>query len=91
MPSIYDVIAESCAALAARTGRISDKTRLLQLADQWRTVPADGHGPGRPPPLPGSLVGNAENPGRLLARTPPKCPKSKPKKQSQPTKEDAFE
>jgi hypothetical protein len=78
MPSIYDVIAESCAALAGRTGRTSDKVRLLQLADQWRTVPADGQGPGKKPPVAASLAGDM-----LLAPTP-----ESPKKAADEIKSD---
>jgi hypothetical protein len=37
MVSLYDALADSCAALAAKAKRQSDKLRLLQLADQWRT------------------------------------------------------
>jgi hypothetical protein len=70
MSSIYDVIAESCARLAARTGRTSDKVRLLQLADQWRTVPADGQGPGKKPLASPSRAGNCVDPVRLVALTP---------------------
>jgi hypothetical protein len=52
MASIYDAFADSCGALAARAKSESDKVRLLQLADQWRTVPADRQGPGKKPPAP---------------------------------------
>jgi hypothetical protein len=52
MASIYDALADSCAALAAKTKRRSDKVRMLQLADQWRTVPTDRQGPGKKPPAP---------------------------------------
>jgi hypothetical protein len=79
MPSIYDVISESCAALAAKTGRASDKVRLLQLADQWRSVPADGQGPGKGPPVAATLAGATVQPVGLLARPPPKSPVSPPK------------
>jgi hypothetical protein len=47
MVSLYDVIADSCSALAARTKHKSDRLQLLQLADQWRTVPGDRQGPGK--------------------------------------------
>jgi hypothetical protein len=78
MASIYDTFADSFAALAARTKRESDKVHLLQLADQWRTVPADRLGPGRKPPVPATLASATENAVPLLARpTPPVCmPKS---------------
>jgi hypothetical protein len=98
MPSIYDVIAESCAALAARTGRTSDKVRLLQLADQWRTVPADGQGPGKKPPVAATFAGDAMEPVGLLARPTPKSPVSSPKpssdeikSNSERAKEDALD
>jgi hypothetical protein len=61
MPSIYDTFADSFAALAAKTKRESDKVHLLQLADQWRTVPADHLGPGRKPPVPATLASATEN------------------------------
>ena len=78
MASIYDTFADSFAALAARTKRESDKVHLLQLADQWRTVPADRLGPGRKPPVPATLASATENAVPLLARpTPPvSIPKS---------------
>jgi hypothetical protein len=93
MPSIYDVIAESCAALAGRTGRTSDKVRLLQLADQWRTVPADGQGPGKKPPVAASLVGDMVNPVKLLAPTPESPKKAADEIKSDPrrTKEYALD
>jgi hypothetical protein len=52
MASIYDAFADSCGALAARAKSEPDKVRLLQLADQWRTVPADLQGPGKKPLAP---------------------------------------
>jgi hypothetical protein len=78
MTSIYDTFADSFAALAAKTKRESDKVHLLQLADQWRTVPADSMGPGRKPPVPATLASATENAVPLLARpAPPVCmPKS---------------
>jgi hypothetical protein len=72
MPSIYDALAESCAALAAKTGRASDKVRLLQLADQWRTVPTDGQGPGKKPAVPARVAGDIVNPVGLPPRPAPK-------------------
>ncbi len=77
MPSIYDVLAESCARLAARTGRHSDKVRLLQLANQWRTIPAESHGPGKKPAVPTDPSGIV-NPVRSFAPTP-KSPREMPK------------
>jgi hypothetical protein len=47
MASVYDSFADSCAALAEKAKRESDKVRLLQLADQWRTVTADRQGPAK--------------------------------------------
>jgi hypothetical protein len=41
MTSIYDTFADSCAALAAKTKRNSDKVRLQQLVEQWRSIGAD--------------------------------------------------
>jgi hypothetical protein len=55
MASIYDSFADSCAALAAKTKRGTDKVRLLQLAEQWKSVSADREGPGREPPAPVAL------------------------------------
>jgi hypothetical protein len=52
MASIYDAFADSCSSLAAKAQHQSDKVRLLQLADQWRTVTADRQGPGKKPPAP---------------------------------------
>jgi hypothetical protein len=69
MPSIYDVLAESCAALAARTGRTSDKVRLLHLADQWRTILADRQGPCRPPSIPARLAEPVQVPARLAPKS----------------------
>src|SRR6202020_2985306 len=66
--TIYDALAQSCAALASKTGRASDKVRLLQLADQWRTVPADGQGSGKKPPFAATLAGDAVEPVGWLAR-----------------------
>jgi hypothetical protein len=71
MASIYDTFAESCAALAAKSKRESDKAHLLRLADQWRTVPADRHGPGSKPPVPATLASAAQNLVPLLARPAP--------------------
>jgi hypothetical protein len=68
MASIYDAFADSCAALATKAKRESDKVRLLQLADQWRTVPADRQGPGRKPPPSVTRAGDAVNRVTLLAR-----------------------
>jgi hypothetical protein len=61
MASIYDAFADSCAALATKAKRESDKVRLLQLADQWRTVPADHQGPGRKLPPSVTRAGDAVN------------------------------
>jgi hypothetical protein len=85
--TIYDALAESCAALAAKTGRASDKVRLLQLADQRRTVPADGQGSGKKPPFAATLAGDAVEPVGLLARPTPQSPVSNPKR----AKEDALD
>jgi hypothetical protein len=53
MSSLYDTIADSCDALAAKAEHKSDKARLQQLAVYWRSVAADkeGEAPGRPWPL----------------------------------------
>jgi hypothetical protein len=56
MASIYDVFADSCNAIAAKTKNKSDSLRLLQLANRWRTVPADRVGAGRKPPAPVALT-----------------------------------
>ena len=82
MPSIYDVLAESCAALAAKSKREADKADLLRLADQWRTVPADRLGPGRKPPVPATLASATENAVPLLARPAPQAPVCMPKSAS---------
>jgi hypothetical protein len=79
MASIYDAFADSFAALAAKTKRESDKVHLLQLADQWRTVPADRDGPGRKPPVPAALAGAAQDSIPLLARPAPQDPVGGPK------------
>jgi hypothetical protein len=82
MASIYDTFADSCAALAAKTKRESDKVQLLQLANQWRTVPADRQGPGRKPLVPAALASATENPVPLLARPAPQAPVRRPKSAS---------
>jgi hypothetical protein len=68
MASIYDAFADSCGALAARAKSESDKVRLLQLADQWRTVPADRQGPGKKPPTPVAPASDVVNRVTLHAR-----------------------
>jgi hypothetical protein len=68
MASIYDAFADSCGALAARAKSESDKVRLLQLADQWRTVPADRQGPGKKPPAPVAPASDIANRVTLHAR-----------------------
>jgi hypothetical protein len=82
MTSIYDTFADSFAALAAKTERESDKVQLLQLADQWRSVPADRLGPGRKPPVPATLASATENAAPLLARPAFGAPVCKPKSAS---------
>jgi hypothetical protein len=82
MASIYDTFADSCAALAAKTKRESDKVQLLQLANQWRTVPADRQGPGSKPLVPAALASATENPVPLLARPAPQAPVRRPKSAS---------
>jgi hypothetical protein len=74
MPSLYDVIADSCAALAAKAKHKSDKVQLLQLADQWRTVPADRQGPGKKPPASVVPVTDNVNRATLLSRPAPQGP-----------------
>jgi hypothetical protein len=71
MPSLYDVIADSCAALAAKAKHKSDKVQLLQLADQWRTVPAHRQGPGKKPPASVVPVTDNVNRATLLSRQAP--------------------
>ena len=82
MTSIYDAFADTFAALAAKTKRESDKVHLLQLADQWRTVPADSMGPGRKPPVPATLASATENAVPLLARPAPQAPVCMPESAS---------
>jgi hypothetical protein len=41
MTSIYDLFAEDCARIAAKTKKNSDKAHLLRLAKQWQTVAAE--------------------------------------------------
>jgi hypothetical protein len=82
MASIYDTFADSCAVLAAKTKRESDKVQLLQLANQWRTVPADRQGPGSKPLVPAALASATENPVPLLARPAPQAPVRRPKSAS---------
>jgi hypothetical protein len=74
MPSLYDVIADSCAALAAKAKHKSDKVQLLQLADQWRTVPADRQGPGKKQPASVVPVTDNVNRATLLSRPAPQGP-----------------
>jgi hypothetical protein len=74
MPSLYDVIADSCAALAAKAKHKSDKVQLLQFADQWRTVPADRQGPGKKPPASPVPVTDNVNRATLLSRPAPQGP-----------------
>jgi hypothetical protein len=71
MASIYDAFADSCSSLAAKTQRQSDKARLLQLADQWRTVTGDSQGPGKKPPprIAAAPASDIVNRAPLLART----------------------
>jgi hypothetical protein len=45
MTSLYDFFSDNCLALAVKAKREVDKLRLLQLADQWRTTPADHEAP----------------------------------------------
>ena len=82
MTSIYDTFADSFVALAAKTKRESDKVQLLQLANQWRTVPADRQGPGSKPLVPAALASATENPVPLLARPAPQAPVRRPKSAS---------
>ena len=74
MASIYDTFADSCAALAARSKRESDRVQLLQLADRWRTVPADRQGPGKKPltPVP-STDGSVDRSDAVAPGTPWPC------------------
>jgi hypothetical protein len=44
MASIYDMFAEDCARIAAKTEAKSDKAALLRLAQQWRVVEAERNG-----------------------------------------------
>jgi hypothetical protein len=41
MTSLYDTIADSCAALAAKTKNKSAKAPLQQLVEQWHSVATD--------------------------------------------------
>jgi hypothetical protein len=41
MTSPCDTIADNCAALASKTKHKSDKARLQQLVEQWRSIAAD--------------------------------------------------
>jgi hypothetical protein len=38
MASIYEMFAEDCARIAAKTKAQSDKADLLRLAEQWRLI-----------------------------------------------------
>ena len=73
MASIYDTFADTFAALAAKSKRETDKAHLLQLADEWRTVPADRLEPGGSCLVPATLAGATENVGPLLARPTLPC------------------
>jgi hypothetical protein len=44
MISIYEMFAEDCARIAARTKAKSDKADLLRLAEQWKVVAAEQNG-----------------------------------------------
>jgi hypothetical protein len=79
MASIYDAFADSCGALAAKAKSESDKVRLLQLADQWRTVPADRQGLGKKPPASVVPVTDNVNRHRRIAYD---HPRSRPRVQS---------
>jgi hypothetical protein len=68
MASVYDSFADSCAALAKKAKSNSDKIRLLQLADQWRTVTGDREGPGKKPPALVAPVSDIVNQVTLVAR-----------------------
>jgi hypothetical protein len=68
MASVYDSFADSCAALAKKAKSKSDKIRLLQLADQWRTVTEDREGPGKKPPALVAPVSDIVKEVTLVAR-----------------------
>jgi hypothetical protein len=44
MSSLYDMLAEDCARIAAKTQVKSDKDALLRLAQQWKVVEAERSG-----------------------------------------------
>jgi hypothetical protein len=62
MPSIYDVLPESCAAVAAKTGRTSHKVRAPSVRSAAFSAPVARRGPAgsslqclrRPPQMCGS-------------------------------------
>ena len=44
MTSIYEMFAEDCVRIAAKTKAKSDKADLLRLAEQWKVVAAERNG-----------------------------------------------
>ena len=44
MTSIYDMFAEDCIRIAAKTKSNSDKADLLRLAKQWQVTAAEHYG-----------------------------------------------
>jgi hypothetical protein len=44
MTSIYDLFAQDCAKIAAKTKKKSNKARLLRLAKQWQMVATEQEG-----------------------------------------------
>jgi hypothetical protein len=41
MTSLYDLFADTCAALASKTKHQARRPQLQQLAEQWRSIKAD--------------------------------------------------
>jgi hypothetical protein len=44
MTSIYEMFAEDCARIAAKTKKKSDKADLVRLSEQWKVVAAEQNG-----------------------------------------------
>jgi hypothetical protein len=82
MTSLYDTLADGCAALAAKTKHKSDKARLRQLVEQWRSVAADQKGEAVKRPF--AIIDEPTASGRLPK--PPEKKSAPPLRHGQPKK-----